>query len=669
MQTSLPASPPFAGLRHLMASGRLTPWITTGGVLLAYAGSVLSLWPQRSEYAPALWGSVVMFAVNLTLLGALWLGRLSLRGELSALIQLNTAYLILKLLWLLFTGAEESLVLWQLASDYVWLITIPMLSLSVPVSPQTRRVAQALPVALTLTVTLRVLSPLPRLGTEVLTALWQTCLVNWTVLIAMHFMNRLHTELASAREQNFALAQAVWQDELTGLLSRRGLERQLGLLLAEAQRRQEVLGVLLLDIDNFKPINEVLGHEAGDELLRQLGARLRQLSSGWGQAARSSGDEFVVVIQGGAGEGGEAQARARAHELHAALSSDFHVGGQSLRLSSSAGLSLYPRDGLGAQDLLRRAAIATDSVKASGRGRVRAYDAPLHAGTEWQQRLSRELEGALGRGELWLAFQPIYHLGRARVTRCEALLRWDHPQLGAVPPATFIPVAESSGALVALGEWVLDEALGAAAQWRAQGWGELRVAVNLSPVQLLHPQFVSQVEAALARSGLSGDVLEFEITEGLPLGDHGEVAELLGRLHALGIELSLDDFGEGFASFTRLRDLPVQTFKLDRSFAQGLQNGDEGGESAEYARTLIRASVMLGETLGRGVVAEGIERPEQHFQLLALGCEEAQGYWFSPPAPLPELLTRLPAREAALRQLLTERPPCPGRGRTPGESA
>ena len=279
-------------------------------------------------------------------------------------------------------------------------------------------------------------------------------------------------------------------------------------------------------------------------------------------------------------------------------------------------------------------------MKRSGKNGFRLYGEHLLDQDERRQVLERELRHAQERGELFLEFQPICTLPLGRPVCLEALIRWKHPEFGPVGPEVFIPIAEECGLITSLGEWVMQEALGAAARWRASGFPDLRLAVNVSPLQLMQPHFVETVERELTRAGMPPQALELEVTEGIDLRGRLQISQSVDGLRALGVGLSLDDFGTGFASLSRLNDLPLQVIKIDRVFVADLTGAVDAARS-RYVRTLIAAMVAVASTLRVQLVAEGVETPAQCQELLTLGCTQAQGYLFSRPLPEAQLAPML----------------------------
>lgn len=422
------------------------------------------------------------------------------------------------------------------------------------------------------------------------------------------------------------LAERAVSDPLTGLGNRTLLAERLAVALAAGSDDDAAgFAVILLDLDDFKVINDSLGHGVGDALLVAVADRLREVVGTRGSIARLGGDEFAVLLPAG----GEPAGIHLAERIVAAFYSDFVVLEHTLRISASIGVTAGVR-GAGAATVLRSADLAMYGAKAAGKGKYSAYhDGMLIAA---QQRLDMEnhLRHALARGEFSLAYQPIVDAVTGEVTCVEALARWQHPTWGAVPPVTFIPVAEMSGTITSLGTWVLRSACRDAAALVTDGGRPVGVAVNVSVRQLQAPGFVDVVRAALADAGMRAGLLTLEVTESLVMdGDAGGLARL-HELHALGVRLAIDDFGTGHSSLARLRTLPVTDLKIDRSFVNEIRGDSDCGP-------IIVAVVAMARALGLAVTAEGVETTSQLAALRQLGVDAIQGYLVARPAPLAEM--------------------------------
>lgn len=438
-----------------------------------------------------------------------------------------------------------------------------------------------------------------------------------------------HADLAELRDRvvltlawtlrERSLVERAVRDGLTGLLNRNGLHDACEALLAAG----EPFTALQLDLDGFKDVNDSFGHAVGDELLQQVAARLEDLMPPRAKLARPGGDEFVVLLPGPLHE-----AQALAGLLCARLRGPFAHALRPLHVGASIGVAAFPVHAEDRTELLRRADLAMYAAKQAGRGRWRAYERALDDQAAERAWIVDELRNALDRDELSLHFQPRLGSRGRTLHSAEALLRWHHPVRGAIGPQRFVPLAEQAGLVGRIGAWVLDEALRQLAAWRAQGVVLPRVSVNVSARQLDDDQFADQVLVAIERHGLQPHDLEIEITESLFVGDVDAVAARLLPLRERGVLVALDDFGTGYSSLSALHRLPVDVLKIDRSFVVEL--GDR-----ESADAVARTIVALARALGKTVVAEGVETPVQEAHLLALGCDELQGYLYAPALPPP----------------------------------
>ncbi|WP_157451035.1 putative bifunctional diguanylate cyclase/phosphodiesterase [Deinococcus puniceus] len=414
----------------------------------------------------------------------------------------------------------------------------------------------------------------------------------------------------------------AYNDELTGLPNRRGLLRTLARTVPDALERGTPVAVLYLDLDRFKRLNDTLGHAAGDELLRQVAARIGRACGPNDQAARLGGDEFVIVLPRA---GTEAEVAQIAQRLVTTLETPFEVFGHAFQPTASIGVALAPRDGHDPEELLRLADLAMVHAKARGPGRVAFFTPDLEDALLDRVQIENDLRDTLRTGDLTLAYQPLISLNTGRIEGLEALLRWTHPVRGPVPPSIFIPIAEDAGLIGLLGDWVLREATTQLAVWRSQGI-QTHVAINVSAVQLLTPDFVVQVKAALQDNGLPPAALTLEVTESLLMdGTPGSAAHThLMELSNHGVSVWVDDFGTGYSSLSYLHRLPIHAVKVDRSFVMGLRSGPE-------AERIIETIVTLAHHLNLKVVAEGVEQGWQAEVLKRLGCDHAQGYFYARP--------------------------------------
>jgi len=421
----------------------------------------------------------------------------------------------------------------------------------------------------------------------------------------------------------------AYHDSLTGLGNRRFFEERLALALAEARRRREPLAVLFLDLDRFKVINDSLGHSVGDELLRQVAERIQESVREGDTVARLGGDEFTLLVPGITAEEDAAKI---ARKICDAIHAPFWIDGRELFVTTSVGVSVYPSDGHDAETLVRNADSAMYRAKEQGRDNYQLYTPAMNAKAVERLSLESRLRQAVANDELELHFQPFIDLKTAEVLGAEALLRWKHPELGMIPPGEFIPIAELSGLIVPIGEWVLKEACRQAQTWPH----DIRVAVNFSTVQFQSTGLTNVVFQTLATSGLAPDRLEVEITETLFLESSGQILEILHALKAIGVRIALDDFGTGFSSLSYLRRFPFDKIKIDRSFILELLSEKE-------ASAVVKAITDLAAALDMETTAEGVEQAEQVEALRAFGCTNVQGYLFSRPVPAGEVLPMLEA--------------------------
>ncbi|WP_024510456.1 EAL domain-containing protein [Bradyrhizobium sp. ARR65] len=424
-------------------------------------------------------------------------------------------------------------------------------------------------------------------------------------------------------------------DALTNLPNRTLFREQLEQALRLAKRGDQ-LAVLCLDLDHFKDINDSLGHPTGDALLIEVGRRLSQCIGEGDTVARLGGDEFAIVQLCDAGETNPAVSLAS--RIVEVIAAPYDIGGHQLLIGVSVGISLAPDDGKNPDELLKKADLALYRAKADGRGTYRFFEAGMDARAQARRLLELDLRAALSRGEFEMHYQPIRDVLADTVVGCEALIRWKHPLRGWVQPASFIPLAEETGLILPIGDWVLRAACKDAMEWPA----EIVVAINLSPVQFKNPNLLASVMAALESSALPAHRLELEITESVLLQNSEATLATLHALRAQGVRISLDDFGTGYSSLSYLRSFPFDKIKIDRSFVEELT-------SREDSMAIVRAVTGLGRSLGIVTTAEGVETMGQLEVLRREGCTQAQGYLFSRPCPAQEMKRMLVAeRESAV---------------------
>lgn len=435
----------------------------------------------------------------------------------------------------------------------------------------------------------------------------------------------LHEDITEQRQRLAQIAFHARHDPLTGLPNRLAMRDELQRQLLRNARGDE-LAVLCMDLDRFKAVNDKFGHAVGDTLLIQVADRLRGHARGTDFVVRLGGDEFAVFQ---CGTQQPVSSTSLARRLIAALSEPFDLGGQVAQIGVSVGIALAPFDGDTPDALLKSADLALYRAKAAGRGTLRFFEPGMDAKAQNRRALEGDLRQALEQGQLHLAYQPQVDAKTGQVTGVEALLRWTHPTRGNIPPVEFIALAEETGLIVPIGEWVLAQACRDALQWPAH----VRIAVNVSAVQFTRRALLNEVMAALrgaAGPGLSPARLEIEITESVMIQDQKQALGLLTELRAMGVRVAMDDFGTGYSSLSYLRSFAFDRIKIDRSFVHDVVNNPG-------ARAIVRAIAGLGASLGMAVTAEGVETQEQFAVMQAENCSEVQGYLFSKPQPAADI--------------------------------
>lgn len=440
----------------------------------------------------------------------------------------------------------------------------------------------------------------------------------------LHRIRGTVQDVSAEREAEAHIQYLAHFDPLTGLPNRSAWTNQAQAALVSAHRNNDVLGVLFLDLDNFKTVNDSLGHPVGDRLLSAVARRLGSCLREEDVLARIGGDEFVVLLPR-LQHPDEAALVAR--KLIQMLSTPIQIEGHELSTSVSIGIALYPEDGHDVDTLLKHADTAMYGAKAGGRNQYEFFVPEMNARAFERLMLESALRRAIERNELTLHYQPQVDAGSGLINGCEALVRWQHPDLGLVPPAQFIPVAEESGLIIPLGDWVLREACRQQAHWQKTGMGDVLVAINISALQFLKPDFVTHVREALANAGANPHRIELEITESALMQASSAITERLHALRDMGLTLALDDFGTGYSSLAYLKRLPIRRLKIDRSFVKDLPGDAEDAAVAS-------ATLSLARDLGLEVVAEGVETELQRDYLLERGCDSLQGFLFSRPLPV-----------------------------------
>jgi diguanylate cyclase (GGDEF)-like protein len=451
----------------------------------------------------------------------------------------------------------------------------------------------------------------------------------------VHFLESLANILATALERHNANSRLTWlaqNDALTNLPNR----RRLGACIEEAIAHAQQVGVLFIDLDRFKRVNDMLGHAVGDQLLEQAGRRLSHCVAGSDVVARLGGDEFAIVL---APLPDPADAAGVAARVIAALAMPFHLQGQEIFVSASVGIACYPQDGEDAGMLLKCADMAMYSAKNSGRNNFQFYLAEMNEKAAHRLRIENQLRLALDRGQFHLHYQPKAALAGGAIEGFEALLRWHHPELGQIAPLDFISILEDTGLIIPVGEWVIAEVCRQLRQWSLAGQRTLPVAINLSVRQLQHAGLAATVERIVVEAGVDPRLLEFELTESMLMADPEAAVTTLLELKGLGMRLSVDDFGTGYSSLAYLKRFPLDALKIDRTFVRDLP-----GDLDDAAIT--RAVIRLAHSLGLEVVAEGVETIEQLRVLDEYGCDQVQGYYIARPLPAADCARFLTAERA-----------------------
>lgn len=456
---------------------------------------------------------------------------------------------------------------------------------------------------------------------------WQTiCAIHDDSGELSHYV-AVFSDISAIRHTEQELAYLAHHDPLTGLPNRLLFNDRAEQALAAAQANKRGCALLLLDLDHFQSINDGLGHTIGDQLLKLVGERLRETVGNTVTLARLGGDEFGVLAENCQQVG---QAGKLAQGIIERMREPFEFDGHRLFISASVGISLFPNDALSAEQLLRNADSALFKAKGNGRACYALYTEELTAHAQHRVETASELRRALAKDELRVFFQPVHDLFTAKMVGVEALVRWQHPERGLVPPGEFIPIAERTGLIAEVDAWVLRESCRQMVQWQEQGRALEFVAVNISSRLFGQRELYRQVADVLHETGLDPALLELEVTESAVMEDPEVALEQLHRLRELGLNLAIDDFGTGYSSLLRLKRLPVQKLKIDQGFVAGLPLDDDD-------IAIVRVIIALARSMGMQVHAEGIEQSEQARFLLEQQCQLGQGYWFGRPVPAGDL--------------------------------
>lgn len=420
-------------------------------------------------------------------------------------------------------------------------------------------------------------------------------------------------------------------DVLTGLPNRRLFMDRLEQALVHARRHKTLIGVLFIDLDNFKRVNDTLGHAVGDQLICDVAKRLRAAVREEDIVARLGGDEFVVVIS----EVNEvAQILRVVDKILAVMGAPYQISERELFNSCSIGISVYPTDGVNSSDLLKNADTAMYHAKSSGKNRYHLYDAAMNALAEERLQLDTDLHYALERNEFVFYYQPQVNLNTGRTDAVEALIRWNHPGKGLLSPAAFLDILEDTGEIINVGRKLLITACSQTARWHAAGFNDLSIALNVSGKEFWHDDLIKNVQSALKQSGLPPQSLQLELTEGILMGDIDSAVRKILALKALGITIAIDDFGTGYSSLAHLKRFPLDVLKIDRYFVMDIQ-------SDPINEALVNSILALCKGLNLGIVAEGVESQSQLESLRKLGCPVVQGYLISRPVPAENIIKLL----------------------------
>jgi diguanylate cyclase (GGDEF)-like protein len=451
---------------------------------------------------------------------------------------------------------------------------------------------------------------------------------NAHLVIATLEAHKLTEQVQAAREQ---MKYAAYHDGLTGLPNRMLLQDRLGQAIEVAQRQERPLAVMFLDLDRFKYINDSLGHDVGDQLLQSVAQRLQNSLRHSDTISRQGGDEFVVLLPN---VEHAKDAAISAEKMLAAQMLPHHIGPHKLHISVSIGISVYPDDGQDTETLIKCADIAMYHAKERGRNKYKFYKHEMNMRVVERQSIEAELRLALERQEFVLYYQPVIHLLTGKIVGVEALIRWQHPERGLLPPEQFVSVAEDCGLILPMGRWVLHEACRQVQAWNQAGLSPVIIAINTSAHEFRAKDFIENIRATLTETGLPPHLLELEMTETVLMRDTEETDSVLRALVEMGVKLAIDDFGTGFSSLSYLKQYPTDALKIDRSFVSQMINNKDSA-------AIVSAVISLGINLRKRTIAEGVETAEQHALLLALHCDEGQGYYFSHPVAASEFAALL----------------------------
>jgi diguanylate cyclase (GGDEF)-like protein len=424
-------------------------------------------------------------------------------------------------------------------------------------------------------------------------------------------------------------------DPLTGLPNRTQMYERLDKMVTSARESRTYIAVLFLDLDRFKPINDSMGHPAGDLVLKEVASRLQHCLKKQDLVSRMGGDEFTIALSNQENSDSAANTAVKVGEriLHS-LQQPFFIEKKELFLTASLGIAIFPDDGNTVTELLKNSDMAMYHAKDDGRNNVQFFDEQMNKKAVELLEMENDLRYAIDRGELELYYQPQFAAADCSLQGVEALLRWHHKTKGMIPPNYFIPIIEDTGLIIPIGEWVLRQACSDMAKWQKNNIGVNRIAINVSARQFKQHGFIDLVKEVIEESSIKPNQLELELTESILIDNLDHTLDILTRLRAMGVRMAIDDFGTGYSSLNYLKQFPVDTLKIDQSF---IQNLPDNNDDAQITRTII----SMAHNLGLGVIAEGVETKEQLEFLQQVQCEEIQGYYFSKPIPAKALVNMI----------------------------
>lgn len=603
-------------------------WVAPIGIL-AFALCVLLEVPSGQ----ALPFDMVAYPIGALFLSAiqllLWFRPRYIRQIIIACVVGVSSFFLVRLTYLMTLIGEPVNIPAQLAEGFYWIPVIYLLALSLPYVVINRSIQTVFALAFTSVTILFIAIGIWERAWDVVYAVTQLSLANIAVFILIQAFAKYKEDLVQTKAQLQLTEHYAYTDALTHLPNRYQLDKVLEQYISQASALDTSFTVLFIDFDNFKLINDLSGHEAGDAVLKAVADRMRDALPENIFLARLSGDEFVAVSEPGISL---EQMQFAALQLTEILAEPLRVLDDEIKLSMSIGLSNYPDDAISATELLNHADAAMYRVKHTGKNGLALFD---HKADDlsYQRRIQQDIRLSLERQEISLVAQPILELSTGKISRFEILTRWNHGKLGMVSPALFIVAAEQNGFIIQLGEWILLEACKTARLW-VETQPEIKIAVNVSRVQLSHPDFLASVKAALEQSGLAARHLELEMTETALTSNPARTKSHLEDLRALGVSLALDDFGSGYSSLTSLNEFPFDVLKADRTFVAGI---GQATEDLSFGEAVLDGIVRIGRSLQIELLAEGIETKEEYEACKHLNFHYGQGYFISKPIPLPEV--------------------------------